>query len=98
MKSILSSGTSSVLLNGVPRENIHCKIGLRQGDPHSPLVFVLAADLLQSIINKAKERGILNLPLDLQHSTDYPIVQYVDDTLIIMEASARQLITLKGLL
>lgn len=33
MKSILSSSTSSVLLNGVLGENIHCKIGVRQGDP-----------------------------------------------------------------
>lgn len=40
----------------------------------------------------------LNLPIPLQSSTDFPIVQYADDTLIIMEGDARQLFFLKSLL
>lgn len=46
IKNILSFGTSNVLLNGVPRRTIHCKRGVKQGDPLSPLLFVLAADFL----------------------------------------------------
>jgi retron-type reverse transcriptase len=58
INSILSSGTSQVLLNGVLEKTIHCMRGVRQGDPLSPLFFVLAADLLQSFINEALQRPI----------------------------------------
>jgi retron-type reverse transcriptase len=63
ISNILSTRSSKVLLNGVPGKNIHCKIGVRQGDSLSPLLFVLVADLLQYVLNKAKDIiGLLNLP------------------------------------
>jgi hypothetical protein len=43
---ILSTGTSSVLSNGVPVKIFHCKSGIGQGELLSPLLFVLAANLL----------------------------------------------------
>jgi hypothetical protein len=97
INSILSSGTSAVLLNSVPSKTFHCKRGVRQGDPLSLLLFVLTVDLLQSIINKAAQDGFLKLPV-LAPTNDFPIIQYADDTLIILEASAPQLFFLKGIL
>jgi hypothetical protein len=98
MANIFTSGTSSVLLHGVPGKTFHCRRGVRQGDPLSPLLFVLAADLLQSLMNKAKDLDLLKLPIPLQTNLDFPIIQYADDTLIVMEGCAKQLFFLKSLL
>lgn len=97
IQAILGSGTSAVLLNGVAGKTFHCKRGVRQGDPLSPLLFVLAADLLQSILNKATQLGHLKLPIPAP-SPHFPIIQYADDTLIVLEASAPQLFFLRGIL
>ena len=56
----------------------------------SPLLFVLAADFLQSIFNAARQQGLLSLPVPLPHDHDFPILQYADDTLIFMQGDARQ--------
>jgi hypothetical protein len=71
---------------------------VRQGDTLSPLLFVLAANMLQSIVNKAKSEGILQLPINVGYIQDFPIIQYADDTLLIMEAYSRQLLALKALI
>jgi len=41
---------------------------------------------------------LINLPIPLLYTSDFPILQYADDTLIIMEGCARQLFILKALL
>jgi hypothetical protein len=98
VRNILSSGISSVLLNVVLGKVFLLQKGVRQGDPLSPLLFVLAANMLQSIINKAKEMGLLRLPIKVGYTTEFPIVQYADNTSLIMEACPLQLFALKAIL
>ena len=71
IQKILSSGTSLVLLNGVLRKPFQCRRGVRQGDP--TLLFVLGADLLQSVIYDAASRNIISHPIGQEFGGDFPI-------------------------
>ena len=57
IRSVLQTGKTAMLLNGVPGRWINCKRGLRQGDPISPYLFMIVADVLQRLIQKAHVDG-----------------------------------------
>jgi hypothetical protein len=86
-----------VLLNGVPGKQFQCKRGVRQGDPISPLFYLFGSDLLQSTVNDLVRLGHLHKPIP-SHDEDFPVIQYADDTLLIIPADRDQLLVLKDLL
>jgi hypothetical protein len=98
VEDLLSSATSAVLLNGTAGKDFKCKRGVRQGDPLSPLLFAIAADLLQSVINHEYELGRLLPPFPQNPDMPFPIVQYADDTILVLHASESQLGVLKDVL
>jgi hypothetical protein len=81
MDAIFCSSKSAVLLNGIPGKWINCKRGLRQGDPLSPYLFLIVADVLQQMIKQDDQ-----LCHPLVDGMPCPVLQYVNDTLIILRA------------
>jgi hypothetical protein len=47
---------------------------------------VATAELLHIVVNNAWQSDIISLPIDESYSQIYPILQYVDDTLLIVPA------------
>jgi hypothetical protein len=80
--AILHSASSRVLLNGVPGSPLAHGQGLRQGDPLSPLLFVLAIDPLQAILTKATDNGDLHRLRG--RATTMRTSLYADDAVIFM--------------
>lgn len=66
-----------------------------EGDPLSLLIFVLVAELLQAAVNDALCDQMLKLLIENRSSVDYPVIQYADDTLLVMPACEIQAHTMK---
>lgn len=89
---ILSTSLTAVLVNGCPGPWFACQRGLRQGDPMSPYLFLLVADVLQTLI---KQDGVRH---PLVSDTPCPVLQYADDTLILLRGDVVDVCRLKLLL
>lgn len=97
VKQILSSATSSVLLDGVSGPQFKCGRGVRQEDPVFLLLFVSTADFLQTILNNVMHAGLHQRPLAGQSCPEFPILQYADDSLTIEKVSSLEFTHLKQL-
>jgi hypothetical protein len=62
------------------------------------LLFVAVGDLLQDAVNEAVEEGILRLPIPQPASEDFPIIQYADDTIVVLPADIEQLRTMQSII
>lgn len=94
--SLLDSGKTSVLLNGTPGGWIDCRTGLRQGDPLSPYLFIIVADVLRRLLHNHAHSPSLQHPL--VDASPCPVLQYVDDTLIFLRCNAEAVVQTKHVL
>ena len=82
ISSILSTASTKILLNGRPGRRIYHARGLCQGDPLSPMLFILAMDTLQRLLDQATQHGILT-PLPIT-AAKWRISMYADDAAIFI--------------
>jgi hypothetical protein len=90
---LLSTSKTAILVNGRPGPWFPCRRGLRQGDPLSPYLFLLVADVLPRLIQA--DGGVLH---PLTPDAPCPVLQYADDTLIVTKADAGSIERLKRIL
>ena len=77
------------MLNGEPGQLIQHQRGLRQGDPLSPMLFILVMDVLNSLFVKAGEEGLLQ-PLSSRISGQR-LSLYADDVALFIRPSGDEL-------
>lgn len=93
---LLSSSSTRILLNGEPRDNIIHRRGLRQGDPLSPMLFVLVMDVLNSLVGRAAHEGHFH-PFAIQQP-QHRISLYADDAVLFLRPFNSDLSLVKELL
>ena len=81
----LSSVSFSVFINGRPRGKFKGSRGLRQGDPLSPFLFTLVADVLGRLVDKAKGSDAIYGFFVGRDNVEVTHLQFADDTLLFME-------------
>lgn len=80
---MLCSASSSVVINGARSDSIGIAQGVRQGDPLSPALFILAMDALHGAIQWAKERGLLGY-LGLHANVPRASI-FADDAVVLLK-------------
>ncbi|XP_071715046.1 uncharacterized mitochondrial protein AtMg01250-like [Rutidosis leptorrhynchoides] len=81
----LKSASVSILVNGSPTSEFTLKRGIRQGDPLSPFLFIIAAEGLNILTNAATEKGLFKGVEIGEDKVKISHLQYADDTIFLGE-------------
>ncbi|GJX40419.1 RNA-directed DNA polymerase, eukaryota, reverse transcriptase zinc-binding domain protein, partial [Tanacetum coccineum] len=95
VKATLTSSRASVLLNGAPTEEFDVQRGLRQGDPLSPFLFVLAMEGFHVGISEAYRAGVFQGVSIGSSDIRISHLLYADDAILLCDwgvQNARQII------
>lgn len=88
----------SIILNGTPKGFFPATTGLRQGDPLSPLLFILIADSWSRILRMAENKGLLKGFQVGFDKVNVSHLQFANDTLIYLEGEENNVKVLKSLI
>lgn len=93
---ILSSASTRILMNERPGRRITNRRGLRQGDPLSPMLFILVMEVLQRLFTAAARANIL-APPPIQ-AIHHQCSLYADDVMLFITPSRQDLVTVREVL
>ncbi|CAJ2662016.1 unnamed protein product [Trifolium pratense] len=84
IRECVCTATTSVLVNGSPTDDFPLRRGLRQGDPLSPFLFLLAAEGLNVLMDAMVARNLFQgYSFGEQGMVSVSHLQFADDTLLL---------------
>ena len=98
LKICVSTVRFSVLVNGSPVGFFGSSRGFRQGDPLSPLLFLLIMEVLSHILKKTEEGGFIQgFHVGPVNSTGIRVshLLFADDTILFCDASREQILSIR---
>lgn len=96
----MTTTSFAVLINGGPSEFLTASRDLRQGDLFSPLLFILVMEVLDGLLNKAREQQLFIGVCVGRGSSTLAVSRllFADDTLIFCHPDLRNLLHLRCIL
>ncbi|XP_021737156.1 uncharacterized protein LOC110703671 [Chenopodium quinoa] len=94
----ISTVSFSVLINGAPSGEFTPSRGLRQGDPLSPYLFILCAEALSGLLNRAVALGHLHGIRVAPLAPTISHLFFADDSIIFAKANLNEVDTIREVL
>ncbi|KAJ0599393.1 putative RNA-directed DNA polymerase [Helianthus annuus] len=94
----VSTAKASVLVNGSPTQEFPCYRGLRQGDPLSPFLFIIAMEALSGVIKKACIEGLFHGIRCTPHGPLLSHFFFADDAVFVGEWSGTNAVNLNRIM
>jgi hypothetical protein len=98
IKEFITKGSVGIKVNDDIGHYFQTRKGLRQGDPLSPILFNLVADMLAILITRAKDDGRVEGLIPHLVDGGVSILQYADDTILFMAHDLEKAMNMKLIL
>ncbi|XP_045797508.1 uncharacterized protein LOC123891638 [Trifolium pratense] len=84
----------SILIDGYPSQEFCPQRGLRQGDPLSPYLFIICANVLSGLISRAQQEKLIHGVKISQGAPEISHLLFADDSLIFCRATSKEVSTI----